>query len=80
MFIVLLILISVVFWCCIAKKDGRILDQSEEDHWYCAFYVNSDVCIGFKIDCRMSEPLFRSVLVSATRLTWGIHAVFLLWC
>lgn len=68
-FIVLFILVSVLFWCCLKKsKDGRILDQSEEENWHCAFYVNSDVLFwGETVDCRMSEFLFQSVSALGTR-------------
>ena len=60
---------SVLFWCCLKKsKDGRILDQSEEENWRCAFYVNSDVLFwGETVDCRMSEFLFQSVSALGTR-------------
>ena len=59
---------SVLFWCCLKKKDGRILDQSEEEYWHCAFYVNSDVFLGVRlVDCRMNEFLFQSVSALGTR-------------
>ena len=81
-FIILLILVSVLFWCCIVKKkEGRILDQGEEENWHCAFYVNSDVSFfGGAVDCRMTECLSPSVSASDTPLTLETHAVFPSWC